>query len=224
MFRFFSQYLHNIKMRETRYAFLKKMPSDFKVLDIGCGSGLNGRVIKSLYSKAELHGVDILPSIENSLYEAYHQVDLNDGLLPYPDSYFDAILFTHVIEHLHTPLELGSDIRRVLKNGGMIYIEAPNWTSMLVPSFGFRREQHDPFNFYDDPSHIKPSSQHGIFEYLSQFCGLEVMEIGILRNWYRIPFDIPIIIYALIFGKRGLIVASFWNIFGWCVYGLGRKV
>jgi hypothetical protein len=29
--------------------------------------------------------------------------------------------------------------------------------------------------------------------------------------------------YGLARGKRGLVVSSFWNIYGWCIYGIATK-
>src|SRR3972149_6057601 len=52
---------------------------------------------------------------------------------------FDVIMVAHILEHLHFPLILGSEIRRVLKKGGRVYVETPNWTSVFVPSFGYKR-------------------------------------------------------------------------------------
>lgn len=156
-------------------------------------------------------------------FYSYKQVDLDNGVLPFPDEYFDAIIFTHVIEHLSKPLQLGKEIHRVLKKGGKIYVEAPNWTTILVPSFGFHREQHGPFNFYDDPSHIKPWTKQGLFSFLLQSCSLTTIKVGNTRNWLRIPLNFVFIIYGLLTSNRTYIMSSFWNLYGWCIYGIGTK-
>lgn len=85
---------------------------------------------------------------------------------------------------------------------------------MLVPSFGFKREQHGPFNFFDDPLHIKRWTRHGLFEFVSQGCPLKVKAVGSVRNWPRIGFDATILMYGPVPGKRGLVIGSFWNIYG----------
>ena len=118
---------------------------------------------------------------------------------------------------------LGKEINRILKKGGKIYVETPNWTTMFIPSFGFHREQHNPFNFFDDPTHIKPWSKDGIYEFLLQSCRLEGQKIGILRNWFQIPLDFIFIIFGMLTGNRVKIIKSFWNIYGWCIYGIGIK-
>jgi len=212
-----------INKKTVRYRFFHDLKNHVRILDLGCGLGHNSIELKLLYPALEIQGIDIIDKTKVPPFIIYKEYDLNNGLLPYPDNYFDAIIFCHVIEHLNKPFDLCLEIRRVLKNDGLIYVETPNWTSILVPSFGFKREQHDPFNFFDDPSHTKPWSKHGLFEYLSQSCDLQVIKVGTVRNWYRILLDIPIILYGLARGKRGLIINSFWNIYGWCIYGIATK-
>lgn len=165
------QKLKNIIQRKDvkNYFFNNFIKDNYKVMDLGCGNGNTGLFIKKLYPNVEYHGCDILsPNKIITTNFIYKQVNLDEGVLPWPDMYFDTIIFTHVIEHLRYPLKIGTEINRVLKRGGSVYIETPNWTSILVPSFGFHREQHNPFNFFDDHTHIKPWTKHGLFEFLNQ--------------------------------------------------------
>lgn len=203
--------------------FFVKLPGSARVLDLGCGTGNNGVALKALHPTIELHGVDILSAGKVPSFYCYKTVDLENGTLPYPDDYFDAIVFTHVIEHLRSPLQLGKEINRVMKKQATIYVETPNWTTVFVPSFGFHRDQHNPFNFYDDPTHIRPWSKHGLFEFLFQSCSLRVTNVGTRRNWLKVPFDFSVILFGILTGKRSYIVSSFWNLYGWCIYGIGVK-
>ncbi|MEC9209572.1 MAG: class I SAM-dependent methyltransferase [Bacteroidota bacterium] len=207
----------------VKQRFFLSFKKDFKILELGCGIGRNAMFIKKYFNKVEYHGIDILPEEKVDSFINFRNVNLEESELPYEANYFDAIIFTHVLEHLSNPLSLGNEINRILKKGGRIYVEAPNWSSILVPSFGFHREQHNPFNFYDDPTHIKPWTKHGIYEFLSENCKLKVEKVGIVRNWIRIPLDLFIIIFGFISGNRKRIISSFWNIYGWCVFGIGEK-
>jgi SAM-dependent methyltransferase len=203
--------------------FFRDIPSSAKILDIGCGRGYNGIYLKTLQTSCEVYGIDILPDSSVPDFYIYKNVDLDKGILPYPDDFFDIILFTHVIEHLYSPLSLGKEINRVMKKQAKIYIETPNWTTMLVPSFGFHREQHNPFNFFDDPTHVRPWSKHGIFEFLYEGCSLYVEKVGTVRNWLRVPQNLVRILNGLITGNRSIVISSFWNVYGWCIYAIGRK-
>jgi ubiquinone/menaquinone biosynthesis C-methylase UbiE len=204
--------------------YQKFIKDNYKILDLGCGYGNTAVSIKMLYENIEYGGCDILPVNEQMKRNfLYQQVDLDEGVLPYPDNYFDIIIFTHVIEHLRYPLKIGKAINRVLKRGGALYIETPQWTSILVPSLGFHREQHNPFNFYDDHTHTKPWTKHGLYEFLSQSSGLNVYKVGTVRNYFRIPKNIFDILLGFMTGNRHKVISSFWNVYGWCIYGIGIK-
>ena len=62
-------------------------------------------------------------------------IDIEGSILdpPFPDEHFDGVVLSHVFEHL-TQQEhdkcLG-EIRRILKNGGKVYIETPDFDQVL---------------------------------------------------------------------------------------------
>jgi SAM-dependent methyltransferase len=57
------------------------------------------------------------------LHYAHTDVVSTVGKLPYRDESFDAIISLSVFEHLPRPWETASELYRVLKTGGMIYVE-----------------------------------------------------------------------------------------------------
>ena len=208
---------------DARRAFFKSLDNAHRLLDIGCGQGKNAIEIKELHPNIEIHGVDLLDEKQVPAFLHYRLVNLDEGVLPYPDETFDAIVLAHILEHLHFPLRLGSEIQRVLKKDGKVYVETPNWTSVFVPSFGYRRHLVGTFNFYDDHTHVRPWSKQGIFSFLQVSCKLCVEKVGTVRNLLRLPFDLIVIMWGLLIGNRGVIASAIWNLVGWRIYGIARK-
>jgi SAM-dependent methyltransferase len=206
---------------DPRWRFMTGFQNPRRILDLGCGAGSNCTDFHRLYPQAELYGVDRLDRGPDGVH--YHRVDLNEGELPFEAAFFDIITMTHVIEHLEYPGRIAPAIHRVLRPGGGFYMETPNWTSTLVPSFGFCREQGNPFNFYDDPTHVHPWSKHGLFEFLREQCGLSVAAVGTRRNWARLPLDVLKLPVALIRKQRVDLIISFYNIYGWSIFAIGLK-
>ena len=207
---------------KPRWRFFDEIKNTGKILELGCGRGVNFHNLQLLSSTAEFYGIDIMSPQEIDPLIQYQKINLDKDNLPFPDNTFDAIIFTHVIEHLRNPLTICSEIHRVLKPGGRIYIETPNWTTMFAPSFGMWREQGHPFNFFDDPTHIKPWSKQGLFGFLGE-CRLRVERVSTIRVWIRIPLDLVKMALGLLTGNREKVVNGFWNMYGWCIYGIGVK-
>ncbi len=98
-----------------------------RVLDIGCGANwlkknTGGNVI----------GVDV-----SGNYDA--KADCRK--LPFKNESFDGIFAHHVVEHIPDPEKCFSEMNRVLKNGGIVYIEVPaewNTESFYHPSHSYR--------------------------------------------------------------------------------------
>lgn len=66
-------------------------------------------------------------------------LDVVQGLaesLRYPDNTFDVVHTSHVFEHLEDPLLAAREAYRVLKPGGLLFIEVPN----QLDNFGFHRD------------------------------------------------------------------------------------
>jgi ubiquinone/menaquinone biosynthesis C-methylase UbiE len=96
-----------------------------RVLDIGCGGGLLMRHLLSL--GLEVVGTDIskvaVESLRRRGFEAYTGAAEQ---LPFPDQSFDFITSCDVIEHLFDQDSHLCEVRRVLRPGGVYYIQTPN--------------------------------------------------------------------------------------------------
>jgi SAM-dependent methyltransferase len=208
---------------DARRGFFCSLKGEHRLLDAGCGRGKNAIEINVIHPTIEIHGVDALDEKQVPVFVHYKLVNLDEGVLPNSDQSFDAIILAPILEHLHFPLKLGREIHRILKKGGRVYLETPNWTSVLVPSFGFKRDQVGAFNFYDDHTHVKPWSKQGIFSFLQVSRRLYVEKVGTVRNVLRLPFDLIVIVWGLLTGNGGVIALAIWNLVGWRIYGIARR-
>jgi 2-polyprenyl-3-methyl-5-hydroxy-6-metoxy-1,4-benzoquinol methylase len=96
-----------------------------RALDIGSG---NGSFLWQLRSLGwEVCGVE--PDPQSAAHARAAGLDVHDGLLQqqsFPDAHFHAIAMTHVIEHLHDPMDTLRRCWKLLKPGGQITVATPN--------------------------------------------------------------------------------------------------
>lgn len=105
------------------------------VLDIGCGRGKNGGIVKSncLTSGLDclLLGVDIWrPNLVtcNKIVRSYDSLILSDSLrLPFAKSSFDIIIATEILEHMKKEegIIFLKDCEKLVKKGGFFIISTP---------------------------------------------------------------------------------------------------
>jgi len=124
--------------------FLKKMVNTVKkykkngrLLDIGCGSG--DFISKMKNDKFLLYGIDIsieACNIAKNKVENYAEI-VNSELkyCSFPEKYFDVITLWHVLEHVRNPKEILIEVKRILKDGGILIIGLPNINSMAFKIF-----------------------------------------------------------------------------------------
>lgn len=99
------------------------------VLDVGYAQN------PSSYLKGDIYGVDIVADEHPANYREVKRVDLNDGCLPYPDDFFDAVAMGCVLAHVANSVQLLEEIHRVLKPRGILVLSSPNphyyWEGVL---------------------------------------------------------------------------------------------
>ena len=100
------------------------------VLDYGAGTGTLLNQLHACGFHGTLTGADILPRPE-SLPESIHWAggDLNVPI-SLPDSSFDAIVSSEVIEHLENPRGIFREFHRLLRPGGQLIVTTPNQESI----------------------------------------------------------------------------------------------
>lgn len=101
-----------------------------KVLDVGCFTGVLGEIL--VKKKNDVYGVDLSRTALAVAEKRGIKVktgDLEEGI-PFKDSFFDVVIGAEVIEHLADTDFFIKEVRRVLKDGGILILTTPNLVSL----------------------------------------------------------------------------------------------
>lgn len=217
--------LDNKLKGQPKHYFAGLLESGNKVLDIGCWNYSFKRFCDELKVDGLNHyGADREAPMETCPQNyTFAKVELNNSPLPFEDETFDAIVASHVIEHVNDQLSLMKEIFRTLKTNGLVYIECPSDRSLYMPSMPFKFEEFRSLNFYDDPTHFgRPHSPQSLYRLFRMYDG-EVLKCDyIVRKNYRWKFPY-LISKAWLKRDAAMLENVMWYTFGFAVYGIARK-
>lgn len=112
-----------------RLRYLKSVHSPGKLLDVGCGKGRFLSSVKALGWQA----IGFEPAAKRKEWaENHYNVQVYIGRLddlPFPDKYFDVITFWHSLEHIKDPSHILAQIKKKLKDEGILIVSVPNFGS-----------------------------------------------------------------------------------------------
>ncbi|MBR1442783.1 MAG: class I SAM-dependent methyltransferase, partial [Firmicutes bacterium] len=205
-----------IKESQRDYLGYYEKGSDDYVLDIGCGRGEFLELMKENGIKAR--GIDVYePFVEFCKGRGLmaQQADALGFVSSLEDESLNGIFMGQVIEHINTDyaIALIREAKKKLKKGCYFILETPNPQNLGTY-----------FNFYLDPSHIKPV-HFMLTEYLFSSAGYERVE-RYNNEFSKIKVQIPHIEGEGIENKKEInSVINFLNerILGYCDYTLIAK-
>jgi 2-polyprenyl-3-methyl-5-hydroxy-6-metoxy-1,4-benzoquinol methylase len=115
----------------------KSAKGQLSVLDVGCATGA---LLADLRERGwNVIGVEISPCAEYAKNK--RKLDVRNVPLEeckFPDTSFDAVLASHLIEHLNNPKSFLNEVCRILKNNGYCFITTPNISGFQARIFGSR--------------------------------------------------------------------------------------
>lgn len=97
-----------------------------KVLDVGCGTGFCSRQLKSLFSKANIHGIDIAPGMiekalsQQSLFKKINYQVADADRLPFADNQFDVVFSNLTLQWMPDLQKTFTELNRVLNKNGLL--------------------------------------------------------------------------------------------------------
>ncbi len=122
--------MHKRRRLVTRYV------SGGQLLDVGCGAGHFLDEMRGARGW-QVRGVE--PSAGAAQAAQDRGLDVYPGDLAaagFPDGAFDAVTLWDVVEHLHDPQAVLSEVRRILRPGGALVLRTPSVDSLDARVFG----------------------------------------------------------------------------------------
>jgi len=138
----YSKERSNYAEKYAEYIYKSFFKKTGKLLDIGCGRGYYIDAFNKL--GFETGGCDVEVVREDVI-----QVNLEKSKLPYEDNTFDFVFSKSVIEHIKNTDNYLSEIKRVLKPDGMLFLMTPNWKTAYKI-------------FYDSFTHYRPFTKRSL--------------------------------------------------------------
>ena len=116
--------------RKERAEVAALVPAEaLRILDIGCGGGHLGKLLKEQVASREVWGVEMNREASEEAEKWLDHVNVADACLwdpPVEKGYFDAIVFADVLEHLADPQTVLERYIPWLKPQGVVILSIPN--------------------------------------------------------------------------------------------------
>lgn len=167
----FDVLVNGIRVRQVR-RFIKRG----SLLDIGCGSGSFLALMRGKgwdVAGTEVSHLDLRAIAEQSGAKIYR----NEEIESLPEASLDVVTLWHVFEHLHKPQWYLKEVRRLLRPGGLLVIEVPNyaslparfgkgeWLQLEVPRHTMHLTERDIRRFLEHAGFFVEQVRYGSFFY-----------------------------------------------------------
>lgn len=182
----------------------KKTPG--KILDIGASTG----TLLSIFQKKgwEVWGVEPSNSADYAKKRDIKMIKSVFEKAKLPNNYFDIVVMNHTFEHVSDPVSVLGKIKKVLKKGGAVYIDVPNFgsldSSVKGSRWGYLMPEEHTFHYtpeslvkiFDDVGLevVSVATWSGIFDVSSPvnkfWYDLTNFRLAFFKDFIKIPFNI----------------------------------
>ncbi|WP_333655645.1 class I SAM-dependent methyltransferase [Dissulfurispira sp.] len=172
--------LLEINLKDNFFLYRIQYDRTKKILDVGCGNGGYLLSLKSLGWDActQIYGIDFPNEALEHLKEHEHINIIEGNFLDtnLPENFFDIITLRHVLEHLNDPASALKKAFAILKPGGIILINVPNFKSFEALVIFREKWRH-----IDAPRHLYHFSPETLKKLLNN-AGFAVEKILLKRS------------------------------------------
>lgn len=110
------------------------------LLDVGCGTGDDVIALAAIVgSSGKVVGVDKNPTMiaegwkrQNALGLSVEFQLADSHKLPFPENHFDGCRSDRAVQHMDDPTKAVSEMRRVVRENGIVAISEPDWDTLLI--------------------------------------------------------------------------------------------
>jgi len=103
---------------------IKEIKGNGKLLDVGCAYGF---LVNATSKHFESYGIDSSNFVIKKSRNFCKNVLVASGVeMPFKSGSFDVVTFVDTLEHVAKLTECIKDVRRVLKKGGVLFLQLPN--------------------------------------------------------------------------------------------------
>jgi 2-polyprenyl-3-methyl-5-hydroxy-6-metoxy-1,4-benzoquinol methylase len=111
--------------------------SGLRILDVGCSAGFIADELR--LTGAQVTGLDIdEPGLEKARSRFGEHVEFilaSGDTIPLPSKSMDIVIFNHIYEHVPDPDVVVAEIRRVVKDDGLVYLALGNRLGVMEPHY-----------------------------------------------------------------------------------------
>lgn len=201
-----------------RLEIIKKFVSKKgRVVDIGSSTGVLLKLFKD--EGWEVLGIEPSESAKYAVKKGIEVINKKFEEINLPKNKYDVVILNHTLEHMDNPLKVLEKVYEILKKGGIIFIDVPNFGSLssLVfrKRFSFLLPEEHNFHFTKDSlskllekSNFKviySETRSGIFDYQKPLLEIWMSLSGFKKRFFTNLINLPLNIIEKILGKGSAI-------------------
>ena len=140
---------YDIYYNDRRWDVFSLVPSSVSsVLDVGCGEGWLGNMIKSTRN-CNIFGVELVEEaaiISRNIYGQVNVINLDENIPNFGDKKFDCIVYSDILEHLNDPMRVFNSFNKLMCDNGTLILSLPNIShysiilNLLKNNFSYTKE------------------------------------------------------------------------------------
>ena len=177
----FKYMIASVLRPKGKHRFVKSLPAKSKILDIGCGNA-SVNAFKSVNPSVHYSGVDVADFNQTEASKAamddyliFEPSLFDRGIDKLPSDY-DAVVWSHNIEHCFDRWAVFRAVLDRLKPSGALYLSFPSMETLDFPS------REGTLNYLDDPTHREaPPDLESVISFIEE----RGFSIGFVERNYR---------------------------------------